>query len=476
MWLHGDRASKSAMPPSVARAIDERVSPLTATLMQVGEKAAKLDGPYVECSYDASDIRAITADDMTANCYVWVEWPNEQGFLLVRPQILAVMNVGTMAWLNVRAIIRPKGQYTKDDVWGLLGAYMDEFGLHVDDKGSVDQIAVLEGGIWQSNVVVGHKSGLTDEERILGLKSLGVKVIHTRTPRGKIVETGFNSLQHAADNVRGYCGRDERKDCPEETKRNLAAVRAGHAHPRQFFLHLSEYTEHLQAVMAALNNTRGDGKILRGRAPVEAWDEIMATRESQFVQFPDKSKWLYRAAYRVERVTRNGVRITVGTGKYQVAYSYKHPALENHRGRRVIIFWNDYDPDTDAVIYTIQSGRPQQLICVAPRFTNPSRFGATGEEMAAESTHKKLTMQLVRTQRASLAPHFQRNFKTVAARQKDAQVGEQLRAVRSEQGKRIQSRRNVADFQGDIGQLLDAGKTLEPNDDKTTEHVAETAQ
>ena len=107
-WAHGEAASKSYVPPSVRDAL--RVPPLATTLIQVGPKAAKLDGPYTECTYDS--LRpgdAFTADDMTANVYVWTEWPNEQGFLLIRPQILAAMDVATMRWLALRAIIRPKG-------------------------------------------------------------------------------------------------------------------------------------------------------------------------------------------------------------------------------------------------------------------------------------------------------------------------------------------------------------------------------
>lgn len=470
-WLHGGRASKSALPPSVSKAIDQRVSPLTATLMQVGAKAAKLDGGSVECNYDnvpAGD--AFTADDMTANVYVWVEWPNEQGFLLIRPQILAAADIGSMSWLNVRAVMRPKGQYNKDDVWGLIGDVFDDFGLF--------KIAVLEGGIWQSNVVAGQKvvqkNSFADEQsRFGGLQSLGVKLMHTRTPRGKIIETMFNTLQHAADNVRGFCGRDERKDCPEDTKRNLAQVEAGHAHPRQYFLHLSEYNEHLRGVMNALNNTRADGKILRGLCPLDKWSQDTAGIDRVVV--PDNSKWMYRAAYRVVEVTRNGVRITVGSGKYMTAYNYFSEQLEVHRGRRVVVFWNDNDPDTDAVVYTIQSGKPDKMICVAPRVPDAPRFGATDEQMAAASTHKKLQMQLARTQRASLAPYFKRNFKTGAARQKAAEVNDQLRAVRSEQGKRIRSRQAVQEFQGDVADLL-SETNLEPNDNKTTEHDAETVQ
>ena len=468
-WLHGAFASKSYVPPSVRDAIRERVSPLAAKLIQVGPKAAKLDGPYTECSYDNVPAgRAWTADDMTANCYVWVEWPNEQGYLVGRPQILAAMDIGSMAWLNIRAVMRSKGQYSSDDVWGLIGDVLDEVGLHTNEDGKVDTIAVLEGGIWQSNVVIGHKTGIDDSTRVGGLKSLGVQVIHTRTPRGKIIETAFNQLQHAADAVPGYSGRMEMKDGPEATKQALALCKAGKAHPRSFFLHLSQYREHLAGVMKALNNERNDGKILRGMTPVEKWEQD----QPKFITFPDNAKWMYRAAYRVVEVTRNGVRITVGTGKFQMAYTYSNPAaLEIHRGRRVMAFWNDADPDTDAVVYTIRNGKPHELICVASRVPELPRFGTSGEAMAAEAARKKMAHNLAHTQRASLAPYLQRTARTVTPTERTDAVASQIGQARADQSRRVIARRNVAKFEGSLEELaetLSANRmNLDLNDDKT---------
>lgn len=428
-WLHGAAASKSYVPPSVRAAA--RTSQLATKLIQIGPKAAKLDGPYTECSYENCPAgHAFTADDMTANVYVWTEWPTERGFLLIRPQILATMDIGSMAWLNVRAVIRSKGQYNKDDVWGLIGDTLDEFGLF--------KIAVLEGGTWQSGVVVGTKTGLSDEERFGGLRALGVKVIHTHTPRGKIIEGAFNVLQHAADNCRGFCGRDERRDCPEDVRRHLNLVQAGHAHPRGLFLHLNEYVKHLSAVMNNLNHERSDGKILRGRAPVDKWAED----QPQLPRVPDSAKWMYRAAYRVLEVTRNGVRISVGSGKYQTQYTYSNPErLEAYRGFRVVAFWNDYDPDTDAVIYTLKSGKPDKFICVASRVQNLDRFGATDDQFAREATRKKLALQVAVTESRSLAPYLQRQGRAALPRSQaeqqlcptDSGVAEQIAAAREAQ-------------------------------------------
>lgn len=429
-WAHGNHASKSYVPPSVRRAA--KVAPLAVRLIQQGPKAMKLDGPYSECSYENVPAgHAFTADDMTANCYVWVEWPNEQGFILIRPQILAAMDIGTTAWLNIRAVMRPKGQYNKDDVWGLIGDVFDSFGLF--------KIAVLEGGTWQSNIIRGHKTGLDDEARFGGLKSLGVQLIHTRTPRGKIIEGEFNKLQHAADNVRGFCGRMEMKDCPEETKQALQLVQAGKMHPSQYFLHVNAYSEHLEKVMQQLNNERSDGKILRGRTPAEKFEEDGFEKR----EMPESAKWMYRAAYNISQVTRNGVKVHLGTGRYQTTYTYANPALENVRGGRVVVYWNDSNPDTDAVVYSVQNGRPHEFICVASRVQSIPRFGASEEQSAAEATRKKLQNQVAYSQSKSLAPYLQRRIKPMPVANSHTNIGQQIAAARAEAAEKEQTKREL---------------------------------
>jgi len=437
-FLHGEHPSKSYVAPSLRDAF--RSPELTVTLAQVGPHAADLDGPYSECNYDKTPAgKAFTCDDMTANVYVWTEWPNEKGFLLIRPQILAAMDVGSMSWLTIRAVIRSRGQYTKDDAWGLIGDIFDQYGIY--------PIAVLEGGIWQSNAFVGHKTNLEDDARIGGLRSLGVHMFHARTPRAKIIENAFNNLQYAADRCIGYCGRAEREDLPEEVKRHKYEVEHGQAHPSKYFLHINQYSEHLAKVMEQLNNERNDGKILRGMSPAEKW----ANDKPAFATMPESGKWMYRSALNIVLATRNGVRITQGSGKYQLSYSYQHPALQAVRGRRVAVYWNDYNPDTDAVVYTIQNGKPHDFICAAKRLGGIDRFEASGKEMADEKRRKAQVHLMCASQVKSMAGHLQRQEKPIEVTTAQNDVQARLAAARArlqgEQAVKSQTARAVNDAQ-----------------------------
>ena len=64
-------------------------------------------------------------------------------------------------------------------------------------------------------------------------------------------------------------------------------------------------SQDLAGVGRALNNERNDGKILRGASPWEKW----AAEKPEMRAMPESAKWMYRSAYRVIGVTRNGVRV-----------------------------------------------------------------------------------------------------------------------------------------------------------------------
>jgi hypothetical protein len=431
--LHGAHASKSYVAPSIREAL--KTDPFTAGLLQIGPKHARLHSRWTPC--DHSQVKAgqiITADDMTANCYVWAEWPNEIGWIVLRPQILAVLDVGSLAWTNLRAILRARGQYTKDDVWGVTGDFFDGFGM--------PERVLFEGGIWRSNVVAGHKTGLDDESRFGGLRSLGIQLLHSREPRSKPIEMMFNQLQFAADTVKGYSGREEKRDRPEYLAKQLDLCAKGKVHPREYFLSLAEYTEHITRIQAELNNERQDGEILRGRTPADKWSED----EPKLAQFPEAAKWLYRSAYSIETIGRNGITITQRSGRYRESFHYDNPELLTPlQGRRVAVYWNDHNPETDAVLLSLQGGKPHTYLGVAQTVTRPGRFSGSKEELSAEARRKGAALRYAVSQSRSLAPFLQRqpaNLVRVEAR--IANIGQQISQAAARAETVETDRRNTA--------------------------------
>jgi hypothetical protein len=397
MHLHDGHASKSYVTPSLREALES--SDLTGALYQ-GPKAARLSSAFTVRNYD--DLRSgdvFTADDMTSNVIVWCEWPNARGFILGQPQILPVLDVRSLRWLVVRVIMRHGGQYSSDDIWGLFGDVFEQFGL--PRRGFL-----LEGGHWQANRVQGHKTGLSHEERIGGLTSLGLTNFRAFDPRSKgMIEGAFNILQRHVDAFPGYVGRDQRTQLPESVKRQLALVKAGE-HPSKYFAHVKQFSDHVQTVMGNLNNERQDGQILRGDSPLERW----AADAPDLAKLPEEAQWLYRSAMSVTRVTRNGARVTLGSGRKQQVYYYDNPALlEPLKGHRVVVFWNDHNPEADACICLPLPGGRYKFHGLAKRVQEPGAFSATPEQLKAEAERKAAHIQYARTELRAIQPELQRN-------------------------------------------------------------------
>ena len=432
--LHDGHATKSYVAPSLKRAL--AIAPLTTALLQ-GPRAARLAGRFTPGDY--SDLKAgdvFTSDDMTSNVICWVEWPNPAGFRVGQAQILPVMDVRTLRWLNVRVIMRDGGQYSADDIWGLFGDTFDQFGLPANGF-------LLEGGHWQSNRVRGHKTELLDDDRIGGLESLGLKVWRSYDPRSKgMLEGAFNQLQFAMDAFPGYAGRDQRQQLPEAVKKQLALcnpnLKKGPTHhPREFFPHISQLADHVQATMEKFNHERQEGQILRGESPLELW----AAHAPQLTAIPDSAKWLYRSAMSLVQVTRNGVRVTQGSGAKQQVYYYDAPELLTSRqGMKAAVYWNDHNPDADAAI--VLNGT---FLGMAKRVQALNRFTATDSELAAEAQRKAAGLHFARTEMRALQPELARNHKNLIPVDTGAnRIGEEIAAAADRAGEQDRTRASNA--------------------------------
>jgi len=399
LFLHGGHARKSYVTPSIKKAITP--AQLTMDLIQ-SPRQARLNGRWTPGDYSqcqAGDF--FVSDDMTCNVICWAEWPNQLGWRIGQAQLLPVLDVRSLRWLNFRLIIRDGGQYNaQDDIWGLFGDVFDEFGLPHEGF-------VLEGGHWQAGCVTGIRSGLDADIRVGGLESLGLRNVRSYDPRNKIIETEFNQLQYQMDRMPGFVGREQRTDLSDFVKKRLALLRVKNPlhHPKEFFPHISQLAENVKTAMENLNHTRQDGKLLRGLSPLELWAE----HNPQLRQVPESARWLYRSAMNVSQVTSNGIRVTVGSGPKMLAYYWDNPEkLVPLQGRKVVIHWNDNNPDSDAVVRLPMPGSAPKFVCIARRVQPLQRFTATPEQLESEAQRKKAAMHYARTEARSIQPNLVR--------------------------------------------------------------------
>ena len=414
--LHQGHQSKSYVTPSVRAAI--RPAPLTALLAE-GTRRARLSSRFTTGDY--SKVRAgdvFTADDMTSNVLCWVEWPNQLGFRIAQAQVLPMMDFVSQRWLNVRVVIRPSGAYTTDDIAGLCGDVFDTFGLPREG-------VVFEGNLWQSRKVKGHSTGVSAEDRVGGLESLGLKVWHTHTPGGKaVIESSFNKLQTSMDACRGYIGREQRYDLQENEDRKRSICERGGAHPSEYFLHVSQLADHIVTCMANLNNERNDGQLLKGDCAIDRW----VAEATDLAKLTDQTKWMYRSCLSVVAITRNGLRITQGSGKNQRIHLFDNPEVLTHwQGHKVAVYWNDYNPDADAVVLLCKPGGKRQFLCLAKAVQAVPRFSATPEQLATEKARQAAGMNVARVELRSIQPEMQRGSRPVPFDRAARDIGEKLK-------------------------------------------------
>lgn len=426
--FHSGHASKSHVPRSVRDSL--RVSPSARDLAQ-GDRAYRLNSPYTPADWSQVKAgRVVTADDMTMNVYCWVEWPNAKGFLVVRPQLIAFLDCGTLRWLVARLVIRSNGQYNSDDVWGGIGDVADQYGAYPE--------WLFEGGIWRGNAVRGHRTGISDDERFGGLRTFGAILRHSHLPRSKPIEERFSQFQSAGDRLPGYSGRNEREDCPEATKRILQDIKADKIHPRGHLLHLSDLKKEVTATMQALNAERNDGVILRGMSPDEKWTLDNPT----FPVFPDSAKWLYRSTKSVVQVRRDGqLRIVVGSGRFSVAHLYRNAeVLLPLAGRRVVVYWNQDHPEAAAIVL---AGDTRRYLGSVQYVAPIHRFDGTKEQFAENSKSLADYRRYVRAEHVSLAPHYVRQS-VIPVDATTAENGDRLAAAADTAKEKANTSRRVA--------------------------------
>ena len=361
-------------------------------------------------------------DDMTSNVMVWREDPCRMGYIIGQPQILPVLDIGSLRWLNVRVIMRAGGQYSGDDVWGLYGDVFDTFGLPRHG-------IVSEFGHWQSNRVIGYKTGLSHEDRVGGLASLGVKLIKSYDPRTKIIETRFNQLQHVMDACPGVAGRDQRTELSETVKRHLQECKSGKRHPSEVFLHISKFADHVQGCMTEMNHERQDGQVLRGESPVEKWANDNGSANVRPIA--DSARWLYRSAMNRSKVTRTGLRVTQGSGAKQQVHYYDNPGLLTPRQGQVLsVFWNDHNPDADAIILGPDGtdAAKRVFLGVAKKVQQLGRFSGTQEQLDSELARKKAAMLYARTELRAIDEHLHVRRPAVPADASAVQIGQAIAA------------------------------------------------
>lgn len=319
---------KSYVPDTIRAELQpeiERLAPYA-----IGPRYAKLHGPYVDRDYSKmpSGVQ-FQSDDCTLPVYFYIT--NADGTVtLTRGQFLPWIDTRTTYIVTFQLI--PEKSYDSIEIMRGIARLHDEFGLP-------DEL-YFEHGIWGSKLIDGSdRENVPWRDFAYGLSGVGVRVRHADSPNAKIVERVLGALQDRMNNLRGYCGRDEKRDCPEETKRALQLVKGGHAHPGEYFYSFEEWVRELERICNAYNAAPQNGKLLDGATPETAFVQL---RSSPPIQLPPQLRYLLARHRREVTVKTNGVEIQIGRRRF----IYKDEQTGAKIGERVLAWFNPEEPDT----------------------------------------------------------------------------------------------------------------------------------
>jgi hypothetical protein len=356
-------ADKSHVPHSIRRAVSLDLAQMIQR--NQGPRASRLAGAWTD--RDWSGIEAgdwWVGDDLTPPVYFWDEdMENPQP---MRGQLLMLADAKTdyvLGW-----VLLSSRNYNARAIRSLITRCHDEHGLP-------RQGFHFEYGIWkQSRVLTGQKGdadAVTIEDTETGLSEFGCRFVHATTPGQKTIERVFGLLQDRMEDLPGYCGRDERRDCPEKTRRQLMDVQAGREHPSKYLLEKKALMEEFARIVAAHNaephSTRA--RKIPGQTPTAVYD----TRRTEDIMHLGESARYLLATHRIAaKVTKQGIRLraSLGGGLYR----------NEHTGELIgqtVLVWLDVDAPEAITITTLDRQEPRLI----ERAHSPRALGAEAWEL-----------------------------------------------------------------------------------------------
>lgn len=272
------RTSKSDLPKSFL----ENFKDVQAyRIAHLGPRAAEKMIPPRQLEYDGIySMTCLVGDDLTSPVYV--SSPDGEGwFKMTRCQLLAVADFRSLFITSFA--LNPSGQYNSLDVRTVFTTTFANHGM--------PHFILREGGLWRKSknanslAAIGNprseEAPFSNAEVEFGLERAGVRIkssiddlcrdvdelgMHfkeARRARSKPIERVFDLLQSLMAGEPGFCGRDEKVDCPEVVRRNLELVRTRKEHPASLgFYSYSQWLRRLEEIIGKYNQTPQEGRRL----------------------------------------------------------------------------------------------------------------------------------------------------------------------------------------------------------------------
>jgi hypothetical protein len=375
----------------------QQLKPLFLGKQAIDDITASLQRDYSKLA----SMAVVSADDFTMPVYFYV--PDGKGwFTLTRGQCLIFLDV--RSWRIIGYSLQPERNYNSLVIRTLMNRVCRDHGI--------PGVWYFERGIWKRSLLVngsapaGWNDALSPTEVKTGWETFGVKFIYAKRARTKPIERVGGMLQDLMHGVRGYCGRDERRDCPEQTKRAMDDVQARRVgHPGELFLGFQEWDEQLAALIEKYNATSQDGIVLQGLSPDDAFEKGWPESDPP-TKLDERASYLLAHYVRPIRVTVNGICFRVG----QKQFVYRNERTGQDRGKEVLVWFDPESPEYVSVTdldrknpYLVERSMPVDFLA--------QKGDETFErETAKANAHGLYFRTLYRTLKAKFNPPFRRNL------------------------------------------------------------------
>jgi len=386
---------------------------------------------HVERDYSKlASMEVINADDFTFPVYFYV--PDGNGwFTLTRGQCLIMLDV--RSWKVIAWSLQPERNYNSLVIRTLMNRVCTGWGI--------PGTWYFERGIWQNSHVVkgtapvGWNDAHSWLEAKIGWENLGVKFRHAIRARTKPVERVGGLLQDLMHGIRGYCGRDERRDCPDATKRAMDEFQSPkfrrESHPGELFLSFDEWHNQLGQVIDRYNAASQDGKVLNGLSPDEAFEKCWPHNNPPTRL--DASSWHLVAHYvRPVPVNTNGICFRIGSK----SFVYRNERTGHERGKTVLAW---FDPDCPEFLCVTDMNRQNPYLVEradAVDFLAEPGDPVFEREIAKAASHSAYPRARFNVLKAKFAPTYRRNIVDVETAE-TAQEFNRLRTDKQAEQKQV---------------------------------------
>jgi hypothetical protein len=422
--------NKSYVNTRLAKVVRHEVKMIKPYLL--GQKAIDDATAHVERDYSKlSSMQVVGADDFTLPVYFYI--PDGKGwFTASRGQCLVFLDSRSMkilAWS-----LQPERNYNSMVIRTLQNHVCAQFGL--------PKQWYFEFGIWEGSHLVkgsipaGWKLAPSMSECATIWEQLGVDFVHATRARSKPVERVGRALQDLMEGVRGYCGRDERRDCPAVTtkaKQHLQFKRVNH--PGELFLSFDEWEAELGMIIERFNGAKQNGKILRGLSPDEAFEKHWPQNNPPTRL--DASCWHLLAHYfKPVSVTKNGICFQIGHKKF----IYRNERTGQDRGKTVLAW---FDPECPEIICVTDLNRKNPYL--VEQASDVDFMAEPGDpvlqrELARAASHSAYPKARFHVLKTKFAPLFRRNLVGLETAETAAFISEGREIIKDRQNQRQRQR------------------------------------